>query len=823
MVPVDRPLAFLASLAMAAVLAGQAETPSALSQQAGAAFRAGRYADAERALRLLLKQSPDDPAVLGFLGATLDAQEKYEEAEGFYLAALAKPNPSAALLNNLGNHYVAREQPDKARPYFERLLTLDPKHANANLQLARIAAGRKEGGKALEYLSRVDDPSPAVRLLRAEARHWAGDREGALRLLDELQRGDGGDPRVLFALGLAYARLELYDRAEAAFTALLSQLPEDYDVLHNLGRAAARAQHLDRAQRAFEVALRLKPDDVESLVELARVHSARQDHDRAVFLLAKARKLAPKHAGILLTLARSAEDAGYYGDASIAYDEYLQLRADDDTVRRDRALVLGYTLTHLEEGIQELTKYVEKYPKDALGHYYLGQLTAVNKSEEALVHLGEALRLEPDLGPAHYTRAFILHKLGRTDESVADLEAAIRSNPKDHRSLDQLGLAYLTLERPAEAEKVLRRALEISPHEPEVLMHLGRALMDLGREEEAQRFLDQFQKARQEKARSPRHNPGMIEFAGLSPAEQRDRLARQLQQWIQTRPNDQDLRLRYGIVLLGQGKVDEAVAVFRELLGMNPETRVLKDAGVSLVRSGQFALAYEFLERAVAEEPGVRLDLAIAAFGAEGPEKALAVLAPMPEAERNGDFYLLEAKILGDAGNQQASMEALERGVRAAPSRGDLIAEAALLLLKRDRKQEALELVEQAARQLPDNPELLLAKTIVLERMSKSAEADKLLKQLQARWPEWDQLYVVRALLLAGKAEHAEAAQAARIGISLGADRAEVYSGLARASERNSPQEAEKYRIEAARLRSERGGIAKAASPILEALFPPAR
>jgi tetratricopeptide (TPR) repeat protein len=657
--------------------------------------------------------------------------------------------------------------------------------------------------------------------LRAEATHWAGDRQGALRLLEELQRSEGGDPRVLFALGLSFARLEIYDRAEAAFTALLAQLPEDYDVLHNLGRAAARAQHLDRAQRAFEVALKLKPDDVESLFELGRVHSARQDYDRAVFLLAKARKLAPQHPGILLALARAAEDAGYYGDATIAYDEYLQLRPDDDTARRDRALILGYTLTHVEEGIQELAKYVEKHPKDALGHYYLGQLTAVNKSEEALAPLSEALKLEPDLAPALYTRAFILHKLGRTTESVVDLEAAIRSNPKDRRALDQLGLVYLTIERPADAEKVLRQALEISPNEPEVLMHMGRALMDLGREEEAQQFLDQFEKARQEKVRSPRHTPGVIEFASLSPAEQRDRLARQLQQWIQTRPGDHPLRLRFATVLLGQGKVDEAAATFRELLAMNPDSRISREAGATLLRAGQFDLARSYLERAIADDPAALLDLAIAVFPSGGPEGSLAVLEKTPEAERNADFYLLKAKFLDDAGKLADSAAALQQGAMAAPSRADLSAQAALLLLKRNRMKEAFELVEKALSRLPDNPDLLLSKVVVLERMSKGPEAEKLLRQLQARWPEWDQVYFVRALLLAGTPKQNDAAQAARLAISLGAPSAEVYSGLARAAGSGFPEQAEKYRKEAARLRAERGGMPEPRSATLEALYPP--
>ena len=57
---------------------------------------------------------------------------------------------------------------------------------------------------------------------------------------------------------------------------------------------------------------------------------------RSTFL-AQARQLSPKRTDVLLALGRASEDAGFYGDSVMAYDEYLQIRPDEDTVRRDRA------------------------------------------------------------------------------------------------------------------------------------------------------------------------------------------------------------------------------------------------------------------------------------------------------------------------------------------------------------------------------------------------------------------------------------------------------------------------------------------------------
>ena len=48
-----------------------------------------------------------------------------------------------------------------------------------------------------------------------------------------------------------------------------------------------------------------------------------------MFLLARAQSRAPDQPGIALALARASEDAGYYGDAVLAYDRYLALAPNE--------------------------------------------------------------------------------------------------------------------------------------------------------------------------------------------------------------------------------------------------------------------------------------------------------------------------------------------------------------------------------------------------------------------------------------------------------------------------------------------------------------
>jgi len=719
--------------------------------------------------------------------ARLDAEHKCGEAERYYLEALAKAPPSPALLNNAGNHYLVCGQADKARAYLERLVRINPMHANANLQLARIATEEKQGAKALEYLARIKDAEPMVDLLRAEALHWAGKRAAALTMLQGLETKAHGDPQVLFLLGLTCARIGLYDRAEAAFNTVLVSHPDDFDVLFNLGRAAARAQHYDRAQRCLEVALKMRPDDIDSLFELGRVYAARQDPSRAVYVLAQARQKDPKRPDILLALARAAEDPGYYGDCALACDDYLKLRPQDDTVRRDCARVYGYTGTRLDEGLKQLASYVQKHPNDPVGYFDLAQLSWRTNPPKALEQLSTAVRLDPAFAPARYARAWLLHRLGRSAESLGDLQAAVRIDPKNIRVLDQLGLVYLSLDQPSEAEEVLRRALTISAEDPEVLMHLGRALMALGREDDAQRFLDKFREVRSQVVRDPRKEAGMIESATQPAAKRTEREIERLRREARSHSGDAELQLHLALLLLADGRAEEAVGEFGTLLTMRADSRIWTEAGTSLVRSEHYELARKFLERAAAENSTARLDLAIALFFTDGPKEALQVIEKVPAEEQTGDYLLMRARILDAAGRSAEAEKILQQGLHHSTFRPQVVEQTALLLLRHDRKTEALDILGQAIESNPDNADLLLTKAIVLGLMDQTSRSYKVLKEIQSRWPEWDRPYLVHGMLLERGARPKEARQKLQTAIALGSLDLAGRCALARLAASPSP------------------------------------
>jgi len=708
--------------------------------------------------------------------ARLDSEQKCGEAERLYQQVLAQGAPSLALLNNLGNHYLLCGDPEKARTYFERLLKLNPQHANANLQLARIAVDRHQGESALVYLARVSDSQFAIRMLRAEAMYWAGKHAAAMAALDGLRKEAAADLRLGYLYGMTCARIGAYDRAEAAFNAILAERPDDFEILFNLGRAAARAKHYERARHALEVAVKLRPDDLDSLLELGEVSAVLGDYARAIYVLAQAKRLAPQRAEISLALAHAAQGGEYYGDAAIAYDEYLRLKPGDDAARRDRALMCGFTDTRQAEGLRELLAYTRKHPDDPLGHYDLAQLTWRDRPQEALDHLATALRLDPRLAAAHVDLAWLLNRLGRTAEALPHLQKAVEINPHDARALDQLGSVYISLDRPADAQTALRQAAAISPNDPEILMHLGHALMELGHEEEGRQLLGKFQKTRSPRARGPWRQAGMIEAASLPTAERSQREIERLRQDARTHPDDPELQLRLASLLLTDGRVTEAVAEFKVLLSRNAQNRTWQQAGSFLLGFEQYQLAREFLERAAAQDPAACLDLAAALFYLDGPAKALTTLDRVPDEQRSGDYLLLKAKILDAAGQGAEAQKVLRQGLQLSISRPQIAREAALLLVRQNQKEQALEFLAKAA---GNNPDLLLTRAMVLGLTDRSGDAEKALKEIESQWPEWDRPYLVHALLLE-RAQPREAQRKLQTALALGSQEPAARCAAAR-------------------------------------------
>ena len=93
-------------------------------------------------------------------------------------------------------------------------------------------------------------------------------------------------------------------------------------------------------------------------------------------------------------------------------------------------------------------------------------LARKGRSDEAMVHYEEAIRLQPNYADAYYNRGSVLFAKGRTDEAIADWEKTLQIQPNDADAHTGLGNALLRKGSLHEAIAQYEKALGLAPEDP---------------------------------------------------------------------------------------------------------------------------------------------------------------------------------------------------------------------------------------------------------------------------------------------------------------------------------------------------------------------
>jgi tetratricopeptide (TPR) repeat protein len=93
-------------------------------------------------------------------------------------------------------------------------------------------------------------------------------------------------------------------------------------------------------------------------------------------------------------------------------------------------------------------------------------LARKGKSDEAMVHYEEAIRLQPYYADAYYNRGNVLFAQGHVDEAIADWEKSLQIQPNDADAYTGLGNAFLRKGFLHEAIANYGKALALAPDDP---------------------------------------------------------------------------------------------------------------------------------------------------------------------------------------------------------------------------------------------------------------------------------------------------------------------------------------------------------------------
>jgi tetratricopeptide (TPR) repeat protein len=371
-----------------------------------------RRHDLNEALRDLSRASELDPTaprpleLLGDLNATLS---RYDRAVARYQAYLAIDDQSPRVLYKLGLVNYRAGQPADGVTVLRRALALEPRFAEAEYVQGLCLRDLRRNDEALRALTRAVSLAPTLLPAReelAELYGRLGRTDERLTQLEALVALDPGPSRSV-ALGLAYSRAGMLDRAVPTLRQAVDRYPHDGYVPVALGRVwleAAQAHNdraaLTKALEALENAVG-SDDSSEALTLFGRALFLAEDDELAERILQDATTRDPVDPNAFYYLAAAAERAGHPAGARKALLDYRTLTGDEPDPRRSVAMAerigaLSVQLKDPASAVVWFQRAIERGGADASLFVQLAQAQADGGDVDgARATLAKALEKDP--------------------------------------------------------------------------------------------------------------------------------------------------------------------------------------------------------------------------------------------------------------------------------------------------------------------------------------------------------------------------------------------------------------------------------------------
>ena len=370
-------------------------------------------------------------------------------------------------------------------------------------------------------------------------------------------------------------------RAVDILEGLAAKDPRDGETRRLLARALAADKQLEPAARRLAEAAALATDDPELAFLVATEFLWMKKAEEAERLFARVLDARPIPQTRVL-IGRAYRDAGEYDRAHAALQAALR---QDPRVRR--------------------------------AHYYLGMVmladarTGPDRLEKAIAEFREELKIAPEDPPANDQLGLALLEAERPAEALPALEAAVRGQARPLYLL-HLGRGQLALGRPAEAATSSRLALELAHQHAgsdeemgKIHYQLGLALRKLGAAQEASQHLAEARRLAGEGPGEPAESRDEGSPLAQLPPPQRQGLKRRvLATLTQAYFNLGVLQAQSPRPAPAAERFARAAAFFERAAAIDPAFPQLQSSlGVAYFNARMFDKATDPLSRAVAASP----------------------------------------------------------------------------------------------------------------------------------------------------------------------------------------------------------------------------
>jgi tetratricopeptide (TPR) repeat protein len=254
------------------------------------------------------------------------------------------------------------------------------------------------------------------------------------------------------------------------------------------------------------------------------------------------------------------------------FEEVLSLRPDHVMARHNLAVCLAEQ-GQLEAALAQCDRLLETAPDYVAAHHLAGVcLARLGRANEAVARFQRVLQLAPDHGPARSQLALLLADQGDDRAAAEALAAALRSQESPELR-HRLGNCLLRLGRVEDAIAELRAAIRLDPGFAEAHNDLAGALVRLGDRDAAMPHLREAVRVRPDFAEARASLAGLLGRTG-----QWTEAAEQYRAVLQSQPSNAQVHFELAIALLNLRMPVQAVAELRESLRLQPRSAATLNA-----------------------------------------------------------------------------------------------------------------------------------------------------------------------------------------------------------------------------------------------------
>jgi protein O-GlcNAc transferase len=285
----------------------------------------------------------------------------------------------------------------------------------------------------------------------AQARHRAGDADGAERLYREILGRDPNHSDALHFLGMLSGDRGQTERAVELIQRSIALDPSRPHYHNNLGEALRKAGRFDEAAQAYRAAIALRSDYAIAYYNLGLTLALQAKTREAIECYRRAVAIKPDFTQAWVKLARASHGLGQF-----------------------------------QEAIDSSRQALAHEPRSAEAYFQLGAaLGATGAIEAAIDAHRTALKFKPEYAEAHYNLGLIQSQRDQFDQAIASFQRAIELSPSAPQPHDALGIVWQKKLGFEEAIACHGRAIEIKPDFAQALGNLGTAFKAQGRLDEA--------------------------------------------------------------------------------------------------------------------------------------------------------------------------------------------------------------------------------------------------------------------------------------------------------------------------------------------------